>query len=597
MTVLQALNSYYDRMAARGEVDAPGYSREKISFAIELAEDGTPKRIVDLRQQAAKRLVPALLSVPAAVKRTVAILPNLFWDKTAYVLGRTAGDQKRSGQEHAAFKAANLALIGTSNDSGLVALRRFLERWTAEQFDGAPFHAEMLDSNLVFRLEGEYAYMHDREAARQLLASRSTGASEKFCLVTGVKAPIQRLHPAIKNVDGAQSSGASLVSFNLDAFTSYGQEQGDNAPTSERAAFQYGTALNRLLDRNASRNRLKGRIGDATVVFWADSSGAGDDAAKAATAAEAFFETATSEKEDDDPSEAAKIRDALDLVRKGRPIEELGMDLREGTKFYVLGLSPNAARLSVRFWLADDFSVFVRRLADHDADLKIEPPPFRWGAKPPSVQRLLVKTTALQEKFDNIPESLAGETMRAVLTGERYPRTLLTAALGRLRAGDDPGSGWHAAVIKAVLKRHIRKAKSKEEIPVALDENSDNQAYQLGRLFALLEAAQYAALGRVNAPIGTRYYGSASANPALVFGRLLRGSKTHLADARKRGKGAWIEPRMIEVIRTMPDKLPTSLNLEDQGRFAIGYYHERATRRVADVVSQDDNDGETNNAE
>ncbi len=594
MTVLQALNSYYDRMAARGEVDLPGFSREKISFAVQLGSDGTPVDVIDLRRTDGKRVSPALLSVPAAVKRTVAVMANLFWDKSAYVLGRTAGVDKRTADEHAAFKAANLALLAGSNDPGLVALRQFLETWTPERFDATPFHVEMLDTNIVFRFGDERGYVHEREAARQLLASRASGAAEGFCLVTGRRGLIQRLHPAIKNVDGAQSSGASLVSFNLDAFTSYGQQQGDNAPTSEQAAFRYGTALNRLLDRNTSRNRLKGRIGDATIVFWADSSGVGDEAADAA---ERFFEAATGEKEDEDPGEAAKMRDALDLVRKGRPIGEIGLGLRDGTKFYVLGLSPNAARLSVRNWLADDFSAFARCLAEHDGDLRLEPPPFRWGSKPPSVQRLLVRTTALQEKFDNIPELLAGETMRAVLTGERYPRTLLTAAINRLRAGDDLGSGWHAAVIKAVLARELRKNKSKEEIPVALDEDNRNQAYQLGRLFALLEAAQFAALGRVNAPIGARYYGSASANPALVFGRLLRGSKTHLTDARKRGKGGWIEPRMIEIIKTMPDNLPRTLNLEDQGRFAIGYYHERATRRVAEVETENENENENEGGE
>lgn len=584
MTVLQALNSYYVRMADRGEVDRPGFSLEKISFAIQLAADGSPTDVIDLRRMNGKRVSPVLLSVPAAVKRTVAILPNLFWDKSAYVLGRTAGADKRTAEEHAAFTTANLALIAGSNDPGLAALRQFLETWTPARFDAPPFSADMLDTNFVFRFGDERGYIHEREAARQILASRASGAAEGFCLVTGRRAPIQRLHPAIKNVGGAQSSGASLVSFNLDAFTSYGQMQGDNAPTSEQAAFQYGTALNRLLDRNTSRNRLKGRIGDATVVFWADSSDVGDDAA---VAAENFFVAATGEKEDEDPGEATKIRDALDHVRRGRPVASLGLRIQEGTKFYVLGLSPNAARLSVRYWLADDFSVFVRALAEHDGDLKLEPPPFRWGT-PPSVQRLLVRTTALQEKFDNIPELLAGETMRAVLTGGRYPRTLLTAALARLRAGDDPGSGWHAAVMKAVLARDLRKKHAKEEIPVALDEDSNDQAYQLGRLFALFEAAQYAALGRVNAPIGTRYFGSASATPARVFGTLFHGSKTHLEDARKRGKGGWIEPRIVAVVNKLEKDLPTSLDLEQQARFAIGYYHERATRRVTDEENQDE---------
>ena len=198
-------------------------------------------------------------------------------------------------------------------------------------------------------------------------------------------------------------------------------------------------------------------IGDTSVVFWADTSAVVDEtAAKAAEDAFAawFDQPAQSGQGADDASEAAKLRDALDMLAKGRPVQDLGLGLVPGTRFHVLGLAPNAARLSVRYWLDDSFDAFARRLADHYRDLAIEPAP--WGAKPPSVQRLLVKTTALQEKFDNIPPLLAGEVMRAVLSGTRYPRTLLTAAIIRLRAGDDPWTGWHAAAIKACINRSRR---------------------------------------------------------------------------------------------------------------------------------------------
>ena len=238
---------------------------------------------------------------------------------------------------------------------------------------------------------------------------------------------------------------------------------------------------------------------------------------------------------------------------------------------YILGLAPNAARLSVRFWLDDRFEAFAQRLAEHYRDVAIEPQP--WGAKPPAIRQLLVKTTALLEKYDNIPPLLAGEVTRAVLAGTRYPRTLLTAAITRLRAGDDPGRGWHAAVIKAVINRS-----GEEAVPVALDPSNPNPAYQLGRLFAVLESAQYAALGRVNATIADRYYASASTTPARVFGTLLRGLRTHVSDARKRGRGGWIEPQVGEIMLKLPPELPHTLRLEDQGRFAVGYYHQRATR-------------------
>jgi CRISPR-associated protein Csd1 len=575
MTVLQALDRYYGRMAARGEAEAPGYSREKIGFAIVLSAEGEPLQTLDLREVAGRRMVPRLIEVPAAVKRTAGILPNLLWDKTSYVLGRTAGEGRRTAEEHTAFKTANLTMLDGASDEGLIALRRFLEAWSPARFDATPFTPEMLDANIVFRLDGELGYVHQRDAARRLIERRVGGDGPiGFCLVSGVEAPLRRLHPSIKGVEGAQSSGASLVSFNLDAFTSYGKEQGANAPVSETAAFRYGSALNRMLDRG-STNRVGRPIGDASVVFWADTSGVVDEcAAKAAEDAFAvlFDPPPLGAQEADDASEAAKLRDALDMLAKGRPVEDLSLGLVPGTRFHVLGLAPNAARLSVRYWLDDSFDAFARRLADHYRDLAIEPAP--WGARPPSVQRLLVKTTALQEKFDNIPPLLAGEVMRAVLSGTRYPRTLLIAAIMRLRAGDDPWTGWHAAAIKACLNRS-----EEENVPMALEPDNPSAAYQLGRLFAVLESAQYATLGRVNAPISTRYYGSASATPARIFGPLLRGLRHHVADALKRGRGGWIDGKVGEIIAKLPPNLPPTLRLEDQGRFAVGYYHERAFRR------------------
>lgn len=590
MTILQSLDQYYERMAARGEAEAPGYSREKISFAVTLSPGGEPLDVVDLRALSGKKLQPVLREVPAAVKRTVAILSNRFWDKTAYALGRTAGEGRRTAEEHGAFRALHAELLAGSDDPGLVALRRFLESWTPERFDARPFTPEMSDTNIVFRLDGDRAFIHEREAAKRLIAaSEAVSGATEFCLITGLQARAQRLHPTIKGVNGAQSSGAALVSFNLDAFTSYGKEQGANAPTSEAAAFRYGAALNRMLARG-SRNRLQRGIGDATVAFWADTGGdVGEENAAAAEDAFAdMFAPAPTAPTADDQSEAAKIRDALEEVAAGRPIRELYPKVVDGTRFHILGLAPNAARLSVRYWLEDDFAAFAQRLARHHADLALTPPPRGW-TKPPAIGRLLVRTTALQEKFDNIPPLLAGEVTRAILTGARYPRTLLAAAITRLRAGDGPGSGWHAAVIKACINR----SPNEKDLPVPLDPNHESEAYQLGRLFYVLESAQRAALGRVNATIADRYYGAASATPARVFGPLLRGLRNHVSDARKRGQGGWIEPKVAEIMAKLPPDLPKTLRLEDQGRFAVGYYHERGTRPAKDTDT-DQNEGESN---
>ena len=446
-------------------------------------------------------------------------------------------------------------------------------------FVGPKFKAEMLDQSFVFCLEGELSYFHDVPALRDRWLS-SLGAvtsPSAFCLVSGIYGPIELGHPIIKGVDGAQTAGAYLVAINADAYTSYGKaKNATNAPTSINAAARYGAALNRLLDRGlASRNRLK--IGDATVAFWADASGVGEAAAAAAETVFSFLVEPPS-----DEAEAAKVGDMLQVVRSARPALSLDPDLRPGTRFHVLGLAPNAARLSVRFWLTDSFDIFADRLARHYRDIAVEPAPWK---RMPSVNFLLRKTVALQDKAENVPPLLAGEMTRAVLGGSPYPRTLLAAAVTRLRAGDDPGFGWHAAVIKACINRSARS--EEDHLPVALDTHNPSPAYQLGRLFYVLEAAQRAALGRVNATIADRYYGAASATPARVFGPLLRGLRTHVSDARKRGFGGWIEPKVAEIMSHLPPELPKTLTLEQQGRFAVGYYHERGSRPAKDIEAPD----------
>jgi len=581
VTVLQSLDRYYGRMAARLEAEPPGFSRAKVSFRVVLSAAGEPVEVRDLRQGVGRKLFPQLVEVPAAVGRTAGIMANILWDKTAYSLGRTAGEGRRTVDEHAAFKAANLAFIGGSGDEGLAAFRHFLEAWRPERFDSPPFRAEMLDTNVVFALEGETCDIHEREAAQRLLAGRpGSAAASQLCLVTGIAAAPARLHPMIKGVWDSQKAGAPLVSFNCAAFKSYGKEDGDNAPTSEAAAFRYGAALNRMLDRGSS-NRLPRPVGDASVVFWADTSCSTSE--QQARETESFF--AAMMEPPDDAAEASLLHKRLLDLAAGRLVADLRLGLATGTRFHVLGLSPNVGRLSVRYWLDDTFEAFAARLARHYQALHIEPPP--WRDKLPSVARLLVRTTAVQEKFENIPPLLAGEVMRAMLTGAPYPRTWLAAAVIRLRAGDDPATGWHAAAIKACLHHPA----SKESLPVSLDPDHPSTAYQLGRLFAVLEAAQYAALGRVNASIADRYYGAASATPARVFGTLLRGVRAHVSGARKLDRGRWITPRLEGIMARLPPELPRTLRLEDQGRFAVGYYHERAFRpAAADATPTPDKD-------
>ncbi len=563
MSALASLVHAYERLARRGEAPAFGYSVEKIGFLISLDEDGAPARPpIDLREGDGKKKIPRLMQAPQPAKRTSGVAPNFLWDKTSYVLGVTAGEGKRTSEEHAAFVARHKELLQDSNDEGLRALFRFLNSWRPENFATFGWSEELKDQNVVFCLESERRAnirIHDRPAARALWA-RLCAANEKSqaaCLVTGEHGPIARLHPAIKGVWGAQSSGASLVSFNLDAFASYGHEQGDNAPVSEAAAFAYTTALNRFLEKD-SGHRIQ--IGDASTVFWADAS----DAA-AAEEAENIFAAFVDEK-----IEAKKVGALLEAIRQGKPLDELKPDLPRGVRFYVLGLAPNAARLSVRFFIEDDFGEIATRYLRHVERMRLDPPP-REDA--PSMWRLLIET-ASQRKSENILPNLAGEWLRAILTGAPYPLTLLSTLLMRLRADHDVNA-LRVAILKAVLIRNFEV-----ETPVSLDPENKDSGYLLGRLFATYEYAQTQALGgNVNATIRDQYYGTASATPRSVFPLLQRKATHHLARLRKDkpGLATSLDRRIGEIFELAePESLfaPT-LSAQRQALFAVGYYHQR----------------------
>lgn len=575
MTILASLAKAYERLP-----DAPafGYSAEKIGFVISLNADGSVAHVIDWREGEGKKARPRMMAVPQPVKRTAGVAPNFLWDKTSYVLGVTAGEGKRTAGEHSAFVTTQIEAIGDSADEGLRALRLFLQDWRPERFVPPLWPDEMKDQNVVFTLESDRrgnVFLHDRPAAKALWGrvSAAEDAERQICLVTGEEGGIARLHPSIKGVWGAQSSGAALVSFNLDAFTSYGHEQGDNAPVSEAAAFAYTTALNRFLERD-SGHRVQ--IGDASTVFWADAS-----EMEAATEAEALFASFVDDNGDEDrlaeeKATTGRTGDKLARIRQGTPLAQVEPRLAEGVRFHILGLAPNAARLSVRFFYADDFGALVHNYQRFIADMRIEPPP-REGYPP--LWRYLQETAVLG-KHENVPPNLAGEWMRSILTGTNYPLTLMSSVLTRIRA-DGRVDALRAGILKALLIRNFR-----EKAPVGFDPTNKNRGYLLGRLFALYEEIQRAALGgKVNATIKDKFYGSASATPRKVFAVLESGSANHLAKLRKTSPG-W-EYRLQEQVREImglmtpsekpgEDPFPVSLSAQEQSWFGLGYHHQRS---------------------
>lgn len=571
MSILASLVRAYDRLP-----DAPpfGFSSEKIGFLISLADDGAVVGLPnDLRGEDKKR-TPRQLFVPQAIKRTAGIAPNFLWDKTSYVLGVTAGEGKRTADEHAAFVERHLADLGTPDDVGLRAFLAFLNAWTPERFAELGWPEEMKDQNVIFGLESQRRdriFLHDRPAAKALWARLSAAGdkTEAICLVTGEPAPVARLHPAIKGVWGAQSSGASIVSFNLDAFTSYGHDQGDNAQVSEAAAFAYTTALNRFLAKGSGQ-RIQ--IGDASTVFWADASEA-DKAVGAEKLFAGLFEDVPEGATVDEKAQAAEVGTKLTQIKAGEPLSKVAPELADGVRFYVLGLAPNAARLSIRFYYDNDFGVLAENYRRYVEDMRIEPADQR-DPHPPLWKYLA--ETAVLGKRENVPPNLAGDWMRAILSGTPYPLTLLTSVLMRLRSDRDVNAR-RVAMLKAIIVRNF----AREDTPVALQPDYPNKGYQLGRLFAVYERIQTDALGgKVNATVKDKFYGAASAQPRKVFALLERGSANHLSKVGKQSPGRKVnlEKLVGEIMGAMDpstDPFPASLSAEEQALFGLGYYHQR----------------------
>lgn len=578
--ILQELVRLYDRRSRDPDparrLPAFGLEDKEIQFVIELMPDGRVVQLIDTRKPDGARLRGRTFLVPQGVKKTSGVAANLLWDTAEYALGVDArGRPERVAQQHAAFRHRVATLPpAVRADAGVQAVSRFLQLGTADACDTAalsadPSWADLVASNAVvtFRLNGdEHELICQRpaviDAARP--AADDATALTGLCLVEGRKSPIARLHPAIKGVWNAQTSGANIVSFNLEAFDSYGKSQGANAQIGERAAFAYTTALNALLDRD-SRNRVQ--VGDASTVFWADSPAAAEPRFDSEfTLADIFGEP----KDDPDRGREA-VKALFEMVRSGRLATEEGR-----ARFFVLGLAPNAARISVRFWLPGlSFAELAPRIVRHFEDLRVV---RRFESEPeyPSLFRLL-SGLAVQGKLDNVPPRIAGEWMRTILEGQPYPRTLLNAAVVRCKAEREVTT-LRAAVLKAWLNREHRRLHpdhhpDHQHFKEALDMTQAESAYRLGRLFATLERIQQLAQPGINATIRDRYYGAASTTPVAVFTTLLRLKNAHVNKLPER-QSAYFESLIGEIVAPLPS-FPRQLALHEQGQFALGYYHQR----------------------
>lgn len=586
--ILDALFDYYQRRQADPDpgrrLPAFGFEQKEIGFILELSTTGRLTGITETRTKLGNRHVGIERLVPKAVKRASNVLANLFWDNAEYVLGapdvkkleaaRQKGDREahylaRLQEMRSAFRARIAALpqealrdVGVQaalaflDDDPMAQAQRFTDRWTEISTLNPILSLRLVDDvePLICQRPGVQPWLAMAGGDDDSAAGPET---PRTCLITGQTAPVARLHPPIKNVWGAQTSGANIVSFNLDAFASYGHTQGENAPVSKLAAFGYTSALNGLLARDSPQRM---QVGDASTVFWAQRADPLEDELAELLGA----------SHDDPDAHARQVRAVLESVHTGAY-----SGMRGSNPFFILSLTPNAARIGIRFWHAGPLEEIAARVAQWFSDLSLIRGPH--DPEFPALFRLLT-AIAVQGKADNIPPRLGGDLLRSIFLGTPFPVSWLNAAVQRCRA-ERQVTYLRACAIKACLNRSHQlatdsKTSSTREIKTMLDTDNPSTAYRLGRLFATLEKIQEEASPGLNATIRERYYGAASSTPVAVFTTLMRLKNHHLAKIASHGRVVNFE-RLIGQIMSGIEDFPAHLPLAEQGRFAVGYYHQR----------------------
>lgn len=586
--ILQALTQHYEDLLARGDITPPGWGMAKVSYALELSDDGQLLALLPLmtEQMRGKKevLAPQSMEVPMPVKRTVGIAANFLCDNSGYLLGAdTKGKPARTAECFSACKTLHETLLAEAKSPAARAVLAYFTHWDPASAAAHPALAAAWDDlmkggNLIFWYGREPVFKDPEVRALWQAHYNQKGTGETIrCLVTGEKAPLEEVHPSVKGVAGAQMAGAALVSFNAPAFWSYGHERNANAPIGTYAAFAYTTALNHLI----SDYRHVQHIGDTTMVCWAQ----GGEPAYQDCCMDALYSDSWNEQD---------LQSALAHLARGEVFDWNGVQLDPDTRFYVLGLAPNAARLSVRFFWQDSFGVLARNLCAHYERLEIVKPRFdprehlsirsllketiRASSRstPPSGPDAKVQNGEPSKEGAGISPKLTGEVLRAILNGGLYPATLLDGVTLRIRAEHEVTRG-RAAILKAYYLRNENEKCPKEVLTVSRNVDSDYAPYVLGRLFAVLEAIQSAANPSINATIKDKYFNAASSTPSVAFPTLINLSQKHLRKLEDRA-AIYYDKQLTALLDKLTEKFPDRLTLPEQGSFQIGYYQEVQAR-------------------
>lgn len=564
--ILQNLAEYYENLVLQEKVSKSGWCQAKVSHAIELNEDGTIKAIISKRKEEErgkkKIWVPVLLNVPEMVTRSSGVYSNFLCDNAKYFLGIDGdGIQKRTIECFESAKERHLMLLEEANGKMARAICLFFKNWKPECADenlSVKEHWDELNEggNLIFCMKAIYAQDEKeiQDIWEEYLKKQKQG-KQGICLVTGQRAEIARIHRGIKGVPGAQSSGAALVSFNAPAFESYGKEQSYNAMVGKYAEFAYTTALNYLLNQS----EYKFALGDSMIVFWAESG------------QEEYQDSFLSwlNPKVDNQEEMSKV---FGNLKKGVWVDLEDIRLDPEQRFYILCLAPNAARLSVRFYYQNSFGNIIKNIAKHYQRMEIVRPSWE-DMRYLGIKQMLNETVNQKSKDKTPIPNMASMVLSAILSDTKYPASLYTDTLIRIRAEQGKVTCGRAAIIKAFLIQNYKWKEGDEYM--GLNEGCEESAYVLGRLFAVLETIQKDANSGINTTIRDRYFNSACATPASVFPTLIKLKNSHIKKLERESGGTKIYyEKMLTELMGKIEKFPRRLSLEEQGKFMLGYYHQ-----------------------
>lgn len=572
--LLQSLVKLYEAWAEKGEIEKLGWNPVKISYGISLDEEGNVDEIIHLKTNAPKgnKEIPSLISLPMPVKRSVGVASNFLYDNATYVFGYDNSNKPdRAKQCFDCFRNVGNKVLENSEDEFSAVIKKFLQKDYSEFENLSDLLTELnctettvddilnKGANLLLMPLGKFPTDSKTICESWNSYYEHSDAPKGVCLVTGKDDHIAKLHPVIKNIRGAQAAGASLVSFNATAFNSYGKENGYNAPVSEYAAFAYTSALNKLVSDNDHRIFA----GDTTVVCWTED---GESAYQDVFAG--IFNS-------DDELKQKDLHDTIVSIVNGNEVKWEGIPLNPSNNFYILGISPNSARLSVRFFIQNTFGKVMENLLKNQQRMEMVKPGFEKFNYIP-LWRILGETVNKKSRDKKCKPHLAGDVLNSIINDYNYPSTLYYGILGRISA--EQNINWvKASVLKAYLLKNY-DSKYKEEITVDYNENSNNKAYLLGVLFSNLEEIQNTANPGIKSTIRDRYFTAASSTPSRVFPILIDLAQNHIKKISNVGAKVNCQKMLTETMAKLGDKFPNRLKLDEKGMFQLGYYQRTQER-------------------